>query len=76
VSVFWRLPGTAKKYRQQIPQFVIETDRPTKRFGDVPAVNRVDLRVKQGEIHGGKNNHHILLVAQRRLERVMHFQRT
>lgn len=32
--------------------YVIETDRLTKRFGDVLAVNCVELRVKQGEIYG------------------------
>jgi ABC-2 type transport system ATP-binding protein len=30
----------------------IETDRLTKRFGDVLAVDQVDLRVKRGEIYG------------------------
>jgi ABC-2 type transport system ATP-binding protein len=33
-------------------KFAIETDRLTKRYGDVLAVQSVDLRVKQGEIYG------------------------
>ncbi|MGZ9225134.1 MAG: ABC transporter ATP-binding protein [Anaerolineales bacterium] len=32
--------------------FAIETDQLTKRFGDVLAVDSVNLRVKQGEIYG------------------------
>ena len=32
--------------------FAIETNQLTKRFGDVLAVDSVDLRVKQGEIYG------------------------
>src|SRR5512139_2069639 len=32
--------------------YAIETDRLTKRFGEVLAVQSVDLRVKQGEIYG------------------------
>lgn len=32
--------------------YAIETDRLTKRYGDVLAVQSVDLRVKQGEIYG------------------------
>jgi ABC-2 type transport system ATP-binding protein len=30
----------------------IETDQLSKQYGDVRAVNNVDLRVKQGEIYG------------------------
>ncbi len=33
-------------------EFAIETNQLTKRFGDVLAVDRVDLRVKRGEIYG------------------------
>src|SRR5512139_2374726 len=32
--------------------YAIETDRLTKRFGEVLAVQSVDLRVKEGEIYG------------------------
>ncbi len=32
--------------------YAIETDRLTKRYGEVLAVQSVDLRVKQGEIYG------------------------
>src|SRR5919106_5737253 len=32
--------------------FAIETNQLSKRFGDVRAVDSVDLRVKQGEIYG------------------------
>ena len=32
--------------------FAIETDQLSKRFGDVLAVDSVNLRVKQGEIYG------------------------
>ena len=32
--------------------FAIETNQLTKRFGDVLAVDSVNLRVKQGEIYG------------------------
>jgi ABC-2 type transport system ATP-binding protein len=35
-----------------MPDFAIETDGLTKRFGDVLAVDHVDLRVGVGEIYG------------------------
>jgi ABC-2 type transport system ATP-binding protein len=35
-----------------MPNFAIETNNLTKRYGDVVAVKSVDLRVKQGEIYG------------------------
>src|SRR5688572_30153824 len=35
-----------------MPDFAIETDGLTKRFGDVLAVSSVSLRVKRGEIYG------------------------
>jgi ABC-2 type transport system ATP-binding protein len=35
-----------------MPDYTIETDQLTKRFGDVLAVDCVDLRVKPGEIYG------------------------
>ena len=35
-----------------MPDFAIETDGLTKRFGDVLAVDSVNLRVKRGEIYG------------------------
>lgn len=38
--------------KQPMSNFAIETDRLTKRFGDVLAVDSVSLRVKRGEIYG------------------------
>lgn len=35
-----------------MPEYAIETHRLTKHFGDVVAVQSVDLRVRQGEIYG------------------------
>ena len=33
-------------------RYVIETDQLTKRYGDIVAVDRLDLRVRQGEVYG------------------------
>lgn len=40
------------RYTSVMSRFAIETDRLTKRFGEVLAVDSVSLRVKPGEIYG------------------------
>lgn len=40
------------RYTWLMPKFAIEIDRLTKRFGDVLAVNSLNLRVNPGEIYG------------------------
>jgi len=51
VSTGTETKGTATEV-VDLPEHVIKIDRLTKRYGDVTAVDRLDLRVRKGEVFG------------------------
>jgi len=52
VSKSTEAKGTATTEVVDLPDNVIRIDRLTKRYGDVTAVDRLDLRVRKGEVFG------------------------